>query len=302
MIPGLLVIFLAIIIVILYTLPARKKNFSKLYSDDISVAHRLYNFISRPLSSVEVDNNRWKYYSGGQGTHTILFIHGMGGAYDIWWNQINELEKDFKVITFTLPYKIDTLEKAKKGIQAILKKENVDRFIVIGTSMGGYIAQYLVKMMPESIEKAVFGNTFPPNRLYKIANKKKRRFLPLLPEIIIWKLTQDELQQKLLPAGHHDKLLAAFLPGLSFSKKQFFNRYDIVVDWFEATSETQKMKSVPKLIFESDNDPLVPTLLRAKLKVTYPEAQVHSFHHEGHFPYLNAMEEYNEVLGDFLES
>lgn len=302
MILDLLIIFLAAIIALLYIIPAPQKSFFKLYSDSVPIAHKLYNFRSRPLSSIKVDHSYWSYYSGGKGEKTILFIHGMGGTYDIWWNQINELEKDYKVITFTLPKKIDSLQKAERGIRAILERENEDRFIVIGTSMGGYIAQYLIKTMPKSIEKAVFGNTFPPNRLYIKVNRIKRKYLPLLPEIIIWKLAQNEMKQKLLPAGHYDKVLEAFLPGLSFSKRQFFNRYDVVVDWFEATSQTSQMKTIPKLIIESDNDPLIPILLRAKLKVTYPEAQVYTFHQEGHFPYLNATEKYNAVLRGFLRT
>lgn len=302
MIPGIFILLPAVFIVVLYLLPAPKRKFSKLFPNNIPMAHQLYNFRTRPLSFTMADKIRWEYYSGGQGSQTILFIHGMAGAYDIWWNQILELEKDYKILTFTLPKQIASLEKTSKGIRAILDKENIDKVNVIGTSMGGYIAQYLVKIMPERIEKAVFGNTFPPNRLLAKVNKIKRKYLPLLPEIIIWNFVQKEMKQKLLPAGHHDKLLASFLRGLYFHKKQFLNRYDIVVNWFEATSETPEMKAIPKLIVESDNDPLVPILLRAKLKVTYPEAQIHTFHNEGHFPYLNAMDEYHEVLRGFLES
>lgn len=296
------VLILVIIIITIYLIPAPKGDFFKLYTNNDPVAHRLMNFRARPLKTVRVEGIRWKYYSGGKGEKTLLFIHGMGGAYDIWWNQITALEKEYRVITYTLPKEINSLKKAKAGILAVLEQENVDRIVMIGTSMGGYIAQYLVKTMPARIEKAVFGNTFPPNRLYIKVNKKKRTFIPWLPEIIVWRSAQQELEQKLLPAGHHDKLLAAFLPGLSFSKKQLINRYDVVTDGFNITSETQSIENIPKLIFESDNDPLVPTLLRAKLKLTYPEARVHSFHNEGHFPYLTAMKEYNRILTGFLKS
>lgn len=300
MIPGILFLLLVAIIAVLYIIPAPKRNFFKIYSDNIPASHKLHNFRSRPLSFVKVDDNTWQYYSGGQGNKTILFIHGMGGGYDIWWNQIFELEKDYKIITFTLPKQIASLGKTSNGIRAILDKENINKITVVGTSMGGYIAQYLVQTMPEKIDKVVFGNTFPPNRLIEKSNRTKRKYLPFLPEIIIAKLVQKEMKQKLLPAGNQDKLLAAFMQGLPFNKTQFLNRYNIVIDWFEATYKTPEMQAIPKLIIESDNDPLVPILLRDKLKGTYPEAKVHTFHNEGHFPYLNAMDEYHEVLKIFL--
>lgn len=302
MIPGILILILAVLIVFIYLLPAPKPKFSKLFAENIPTAHKLYNFRSRPLSFIMVDGIRWEYYSGGQGKQTVLFIHGMAGAYDIWWNQILEFEKDYKILTFTLPKQIASLEKTSNGIRAILDKENINKVTVIGTSMGGYIAQYLVQTMPEKIEKAVFGNTFPPNRLLAKVNKAKRKYLPLLPEIIIWNFVQKEMKQKLLPAANNDKVLASFLRGLPFNKKKFFNRYDIVVESFNAAPATPESKTIPKLIIESSNDPLVPSLLRTKLKVTYPEAKVHTFQHQGHFPYLNAMDEYNVVLRGFLET
>lgn len=302
MVPGILILILAAVIVVLYIIPAPKRKFSRLFADNIPLAHKLYNFRTRPLSFIIVDGIRWEYYSGGQGKQTVLFIHGMAGAYDIWLNQILEFEKDYKILTFTLPKQIASLEKTSNGIRAILDKENINKVMVVGTSMGGYLAQYLVQTVPERIEKAVFGNTFPPNRLLVKVNKAKRKYLPLLPEIIIWNFVQKEMEQKLLPAGNNDKVLMSFLHGLPFNKKQFFNRYDIVVEWFEAASETPALKAIPKLIIESDNDPLIPILLRAKLRNTYPEAQVYTFHLEGHFPYLNAMKGYNEVLREFLES
>jgi len=77
----------------------------------------------------------------------------MGGTYDVWWQQIMEFEKDYKVISYTLPEKINTLKKTSEGILKILKKEGVDKFYVVGSSMGGYVAQYLVKTIPIELKK-----------------------------------------------------------------------------------------------------------------------------------------------------
>ncbi len=298
----LTIFILLALLILMYLIPAPKGDFFKRYGENNPVAQRLLNFRGRPLKSLSAEGVVWNYYSGGRGTKTLLFIHGMGGSYDIWWNQIHALESDFRILTFTLPEKINTLEKAKNGILKLLEQEKVDRFNLVGTSLGGYIAQYVVKAVPERVEKAVFGNTFPPNRLIVKVNQKKRAWLPWLPEIVLWQLGQRELQQKLLPAGHQDKVLSAFLPGLSFSKRQFINRYDMVVEPFITMRANPATRSVPKLILESDNDPLIPTLLRAKLKVTYPEAQVHTFRNEGHFPYLTSIEEYNHILLSFFRS
>ena len=82
------------------------------------------------------------------------------------------------------------------------------------------------------------------------------------------------------------------------SKAQFVARYNCVIDKFQPINNPQKQGNI--MIFEADNDPLVPAELRTKLKQLYPQAQVHTFHAKGHFPYLNATIEYNEALKQFL--
>lgn len=297
-------VFLIIIIVliIIYFIPVQSKNFFDLYHKKDSAAQSLSEFYKRPTKTLMINGNEWKYYVGGKGNKTILFIHGMGGAYDLWWQQIKEFENDFKVISYTLPENVDNLNDALEGIKAILKKENVDKFYAVGTSMGGYITQYLVKNMPDRVEKAVFGNTFPPNDEIRKENKVKARIIPYLPEMLIGYFGNKSLQNKILPAAENDSLLAAFLPTLPFSKKQFINRYRVVIDFFTINPSVYQIKRIPKLIMESDNDPLISPNLRKELKALYPDAQVYTFHKAGHFPYINRADEYNRVLRKFLES
>ncbi|WP_456423609.1 alpha/beta fold hydrolase [Lutibacter sp.] len=295
-----IVLILILIIIGIYFIPAPKATFFELYSINDKYSKSLKEFQAKPTKEVTVNGIKWIYYTGGSGPKTILFIHGMGGAYDLWWQQIIEFEKSYKVISYTLPEKINSLQKTSKGILEILKTEKIDKFYVVGTSMGGYIAQYLVSTIPNRIEKAVFGNTFPPNNLIAEENKTKSKILPFLPEIVISKLGKKTLDKKIIPAAKNSKLLKAFLPSLPFSKKQFINRYNIVIDKFTVNPTKYNIKRIPKLIIESDNDPLIQPQLRQQLRSLYKNANVYTFHNEGHFPYINASEEFNNVLRNFL--
>ena len=300
----LIIIFSLLILfgIILYFIPAPKQDFFKLYPHDDNASKSLKKLKSEITKKIDIEGVKWTYYIGGNGAQTILFIHGMGGAYEIWWQQISAFEKNYKIVTFTLPEEINTLKKTSDGILKILATEHIDKFIVVGTSMGGYIAQYLVNTIPGRIEKAVFSNTFPPNDLLIEQNKTKSKIVPLLPEILIVNLGNKQLKNQILPAANNSELLAAVLRSLPFSKKQFINRYYVVIDKFTAHPDKPEIHKIPKLIIESDNDPLVETKLRKQLKELYPEAEVYTFHSAGHFPYLNAADEYNKVLKTFLES
>ena len=294
-------IILLFLLLALYYYPIPKRDFFKMYPHDDAFSQSLKEFQSRETSEITIDTIKWTYYSGGKGDKTILFLHGMGGSYDLWWQQIQEFEKDFKVISYSLPESINTLEHASKGIKMILTKEKVNTFIAVGTSMGGYISQYLVSIMPERIEKVVFGNTFPPNDIIINANKSKAKIIPYLPELVLIKLSNKKLEEELIPAANNSELLKAFLSSIPFSKKQFVNRYAVVIDKFEIDTANHKIKRIPKLIIESNNDPLVQKELRTALVQLYPEAKTYTFKKAGHFPYINEAKLYNEVLNSFLK-
>lgn len=295
-----IILILIIGVLLSYFIPTKSKNFFAHYKKDDVASKTLKEFQARETKTIIVDGVSWTYFSGGKGNKTLLFLHGMGGAYDLWWQQIDAFENDYKIISYSLPEVINTLENVSNGIQKILSTEKVDKFYAVGTSMGGYITQYLVNTMPNRIEKAVFGNTFPPNDIIITKNKGKSRIIPLLPEFLISIFGNKQLKKKILPAGNNDPLLTAFLPSLPFSKKQFMNRFAVVVDKFTPKPNTYQTQRIPKLIIESDNDPLVEEVLREDIKKLYPFANVHTFHNEGHFPYINVANDYNKALKSFF--
>ncbi|MFA5298476.1 MAG: alpha/beta hydrolase, partial [Lutibacter sp.] len=133
---------LVFLVVAVYFIPAPKSDFFKLYSNNDKPAQLLKEFNAKPTKKITINGVLWEYYSGGKGEKTILFLHGMGGDYTLFWQQIAVFENDYKIISYTLPEKINSLENTANGILKILEAENVNKFYVVGTSMGGYITQY----------------------------------------------------------------------------------------------------------------------------------------------------------------
>ncbi len=215
-----ILIFIFLGLIPIYQIPAVKKDFTDLYPNNDAAAQSLQTFRNKKIKEIEVNNIKWLYYCGGQGSETILFLHGMGGAYDLWWQQVLYFEPKYRVISYTLPPPISSLKQAAEGIEAILKQEKVTSCNLVGTSMGGYIAQYLVQTMPQHISKAVFGNTFPPNDLIKKENRFTSILVRFLPEAVIAYFAEQNLKKKVLPAASkNQELLAAFLLSLPFSKQ-----------------------------------------------------------------------------------
>ncbi|UFH54312.1 alpha/beta fold hydrolase [Spirosoma sp. KNUC1025] len=296
--PWLLSILLLIGI---YVYPPPTKDAVDLYSgSDKDRIKGLASFRQIPTKTITSQGYDWRYLSLGNGPKTILFLHGMTGGYDFWWQQMNTFKANYRVISVTYP-PVDNLPDLGKGIVDILDKEDVRTAIVVGSSLGGYLTQYLLAAYPQRVEKAVLGNTFPQNDILEEKNATKIAAATWLPAWAVMNSLRKNLYDQVLPASENDPLAEAQLLENTYgrmSKAQFLARYHCVVDKFRPVDG--KQTKVPLLIFESDNDPLVSPDLRTKLKQYYVTARVHTFHHKGHFPYLNARDEYNTALQSFL--
>ena len=287
-----------------YFIPVPSVPFSQLYAKaNPDTTKSLVAFReANPTKYVYVDGIEWDYIVVGSGRETILFLHGMTGSYDIWWQQIDALKKDYRIISVTYPA-VNSLEEMDKGISTIIDHEKVDKVNLVGTSLGGYFAQYLVARHSDHILRAVFANTFPPNKIIAEKNKTIGTLLPYLPEWLVLSVLRESFANSIYPASGNDEFTLAFLNEISYgrmSKAQVVGRYRAVIEPFVAPDV--QVLGVPVMIIESDNDPLVEPALREALKTTYPSAGVYTFHNAGHFSYLNHPAEYTDLLKKFFQT
>lgn len=297
-------IVVVIVVVGVYLVPVPKIPFDQVYAKaNPETTKSLLSFReANPTKQVYVDGVEWDYVVVGSGQETILFLHGMTGSYDIWWQQIEALKSDYRIISVTYPA-VNSLEEMDKGISTIIDHEGVDKVDLVGTSLGGYFAQYLVARHSDHVLRAVFANTFPPNKIIAEKNKTIGTLLPYLPEWLVLNVLRGSFANSIYPASGNDEFTLAFLNEISYgrmSKAQVVGRYRAVVEPFIAPNI--QTLNIPVMIIESDNDPLVESALREALKTTYPSASVHTFHNAGHFPYLNHADEYTNLLKTFFQA
>ncbi|MBN1449769.1 MAG: alpha/beta hydrolase [Anaerolineales bacterium] len=296
--PGILLV----VIWGLYLYPTPRKSFDELYAKvDADTVASLADFRqAHPVRALDLHGVTWEYLSLGEGPETILFLHGMTGAYDIWWQQMEALKDVYRVISVTYPA-VDSLGEMEQAVMAILDAEGVEQFHVVGSSLGGYFAQYLVARHPDKILSAVFANTFPPNDILAEENKTIGVLLPYLPEWLVMNVLSGSIRESVYPASGYSELVLAF--GLEqthgrMSKAQVLGRFRCVVEPFAAPDVAAL--DVPVMIIEADNDPLVEKALRKQLKAAYPSAVLQTLSNVGHFPYLSVAEAYTQVLLAFL--
>lgn len=94
----------------------------------------------------------------------IIFLHGFPLTHEMWNPQIEFLKKQgFKVIAPDLRGFGDSLTEISEwtmdifgnDIICMADKLNIEKFTIVGMSMGGYIAFNLIDRFPERIDKAI---------------------------------------------------------------------------------------------------------------------------------------------------
>ncbi|HHC09044.1 MAG TPA: alpha/beta hydrolase [Actinobacteria bacterium] len=249
-----------------------------------------------PRSRLRVADRVWDYVAVGEGPGLVL-LHGMAGSADVWFQQVQLLSDRRRVVAVTYP-RVRCLEELAVGVMAVADAEGLDVVKVVGTSLGGYLAQYLVKTRPERIAAAVFANTFPPNDLIAERSRLLRRLFRLLPSRLVSRSLLRSARARLVPAGDDSPLLARLLEETYTApdaKRVFLERLDLVLEPFEAPEP-----AMPVAIVEAGDDPLVWPELRHALRETYPDAPTYTFESGGHFPYVNRPYDYAEVVEKFL--
>jgi pimeloyl-ACP methyl ester carboxylesterase len=189
-----------------------------------------------------------------------------------------------------------------QGLLAILDEQGVDKATLVGSSLGGYLVQYLVAVHPERVARAVLGNTYAD----KDAIERKFGFaaalLPYAPEWLVMAVLRASYRLVIYPTSRRSPVLQKYLSHPNqkgLSKSQIEGRYQCVIERFSLPD--QVAGNIPLLILESDNDPLIDPPVREHIRQTYPAATVYTFHDAGHFPYQVVPQEFLSVLETFLE-
>lgn len=135
----------------------------------------------------------------GEG-YPIILIHGFGARKEGFKCQIPALSKEFKVITFDnrgagkseRVNEVYTMHTLADDVRGLLDFLEIKKTHVLGTSMGGLIAQQFVLKYPEYVNKLVLVNTgsgAPDNIGIEMIKKNRLEQLELIksdPEKAFW--------------------------------------------------------------------------------------------------------------------
>ncbi|MRX39511.1 alpha/beta fold hydrolase [Flavobacterium sp. LC2016-23] len=111
-------------------------------------------------------NTKISYTDSGQGT-AIVLLHGFLENKKMWQEYVALFSKEYRVVTIdllghgesdSLGY-VHSMEDNANAVNEVLEHLKIEKAIVAGHSMGGYVALALAELHPERIKKLVLLNS-----------------------------------------------------------------------------------------------------------------------------------------------
>lgn len=125
-----------------------------------SATHALRWWAGLERHEVRVDDHTWVYLEGGEG-ETILFIHGFGADKDRWGTFPAGFSGSYRLVVPDLPgFGEDSgvpsasydIESQVKRLNRFVETIGLNKFHLVGISMGGYISAYYASEYPEKVK------------------------------------------------------------------------------------------------------------------------------------------------------
>jgi pimeloyl-ACP methyl ester carboxylesterase len=271
------------------------------------------------LHQAEIAGRRVNYVDIGEGEGTpVVFVHGLGGQWQNWLENIPRLAQDRRVVALDLPGfglsempadKI-TIPSYGKCVDGLMKRLELELAVVVGNSMGGFIASEVAIQFPPQVERLMLVSSAGISS----ANVARAPILTvgrIATALTAYTAARHRAMARrpvsrhaalALVARHPSKLKAdlAWEGLMKGAGKPGFDdalRACLEYDFRDRLPEI----ACPTLIVWGENDSVIPSRDADEFERLIPNARKLMMEDTGHVPQVERPEAFNRVLLEFLE-
>ena len=110
-----------------------------------------------PEQRITLNGRDWGFLDIGDGPALIL-IPGTLGRSDIFWQQIDALSGQLRILSTSYPDSGGVADWAN-DIVVLMDARGIERATILGSSLGGFLAQYVAGARPDRVDQLIAANT-----------------------------------------------------------------------------------------------------------------------------------------------
>jgi pimeloyl-ACP methyl ester carboxylesterase len=274
------------------------------------------------LEHVSIHGHATAYRIEGSGP-ALLLLHGIAGSSRTWRDVIPRLSDRFTVIAPDLmghgqsdkPVGDYSLGAFASGARDLLEVLDIERATVVGQSFGGGVAMQLAYQHPERCERLVLVDS---GGLGREVNWMLR-FMTLpgseyLMPVLFPGFVRDwgdslfrTINSRGIRLGPISEMWSAYASLADAENRQAFSRTirSVIGPGGQTVSAMDRLylaSSMPTLIIWGDRDDIIPVAHAHAAHEAIPGSELVIIEGVGHFPQIEAPEQFVEALVDFIDS
>ena len=261
--------------------------------------------------TIPVNNLNLYYDDLGEGNVPVIFMHGFPFDKSMWQGQLDFLQSAYRVIAFDIRgFGKSTDENSSLSIDlfaddliAFMDQLNIEKAVICGLSMGGYITLNAYERFPDRFEALILADTQciadtpeVKEKRYEAINDIEVNGVANFNESFIKKVFyKDSFTNK--------KEQVEELRSVVFSNPEHLIQRGLaaIAERSETCSTLDKI-TIPTLIICGKEDSVTPLAQSEAMKKAISGATLKVIENAGHVSNLEQADEFNKHLSDFLKA
>lgn len=250
------------------------------------------------------------FFEGSSNNKSIIFIHGFPYDHTMWKAQIDELSKNYFCVAYDIRGLGEspagdgqfTMEQFVDDLEIVVNELKLDKPVICGLSMGGYIALRALERMQDKFTAAILCDTRSEadnneGKLKRAAAIKRINLEGLTP------FTYDFIRNCFADEFKNNK--QAELKKI-IEKSSEFNSIGVkgcLLAMLSRTDTTQSLGNIkiPTLVICGEKDSLTPPSVMKEMFHKIPNAEYVEIKNSGHMSPIENPEEVNKAITQFLQ-
>jgi 3-oxoadipate enol-lactonase len=261
------------------------------------------------VMKTELNGINIEYRDEGAGL-PMIFLHAFPLNQTMWDDQVAALSNHCRVVTLDLrgfgrsdapqgPYRMDQMAADVRALMTVL---NLDKAVVVGLSMGGYIALALYRNYPETLRALVLADTrasgdtheVRARRLKSAEKAESEGAKAIAQDMAPLLLGRSTLENRPPVVQRVQAMIESNTPqGIAGAQRGMAERRD----------STYILAGIdfPVLIVVGSEDTLTPVAEAESLRNGIPRSRLCVIEGAGHLSNMEQPDEFNTTLTEFIE-
>jgi pimeloyl-ACP methyl ester carboxylesterase len=239
----------------------------------------------------------------GTGAPALVFLHYWGGSSRTWRHVTNALAPAFRTVAIDQrgwgqsdkPDAGYTLGRLADDAQALIERLALDRYILVGHSMGGKVAQLLASRSPHGLAGLVLVAPSPPSPMNLPLDVRQSMVSAYDSRESIIATVRQVLAATPLQPDDLESVVSDSLRGAPAAKAA----WPLAASQEDITAQVARI-CVPTLVISGQEDRVdPPTVLQQELMPRIPQATLHTLPGIGHLSPLEAPADLAALIRNF---